>query len=504
MSISLIAQDTIYPVTIDFMDPIIQEPSGMAFIYNESNGQFEYWLHNDANNPDQIHALQLDNPLNVQRSVDINNPYIDWEDMAMDDDQNIYLGEFGNFVGANEYEVIKVEDPANYTGALPSKEIIPYEYPTPAIKDNEAMIHLNGMLYIFTKRVQPNLDPAVNDSITYVYKIPDAPLAGGLKHMATLHDQFQVLLPGDSLNRSRICGADISPDKSKVVLITYDRIWILSCFEGDQFFNGTIVSKRLPYRQYEAVSFINNHEIILTKEGAQNNPANEPKIFYLNLYPYLDGACYDCNKVRNGNMSEDNFAWTLFKYANADGNLTFNNGVAEVDITSLGTNQWHLNLRHKSLIAINNKTYKIRYTAWADDSRDISVILNKRDGSESYFYASETLSTVPTVYEYEFTMSSASDFNAYLSFNVGNGLIHKVYFDDIEFLESSCDCPDNRYIFSKMSNTSKYIQSSGNVYGYNEVENSNVTFDAEECVELNSGFEVKSNTNFEALTDGCD
>jgi len=492
----------------------LTEPSGMQFIYNPINGHFEYWIHNDysMNYDPLIHSIRLDDINTITRTIDLDIPYIDFEEMAMDENENLYIGDFGNWVYPNDPIVYKFPGPNSFSGATPPNiESIKYEYPTTGVTDAETMIHLNGSLYIFSKTVDPNRDASLDPTHTYIYKIPDYPAPGGVNHIALLHDSKQVILPTDANpNRYKIVGAALSPNKKVLCLLSYERIWIFSCFEGDDFFGGTVNSFAINYRQHEAVSFLNNHQVVLTKEGCLDNignpncnPNNNPNIYYLDLWPYIDGSCIDCNNVQNGNFQEGNKAWSLFKFGNADGSLSVNNGTATIDVTNIGTNNWHLNIRHKSLVLSNGKNYRIKYTAFADDPRMMSVIANKKDGSLGYAYSSHQITTTPTEYEFEFTMDEPTDYNSYLSFNVGNFVAHKVYLQDISLEEVSCTCPNSRYFLTPMDQRAEKFEAASNIYGSSIIENSDVVFDAGNQIELNSGFEVKITAVFEGYIDGC-
>lgn len=492
----------------------LTEPSGMQFIYNPLNGHFEYWIHNDysMNYEPLIHSIRLDDITTITRTIDLDIPYIDFEEMAMDDNENLYIGDFGNWVYPNDPIVYKFQGPNSYSGSTPPLiESIHYEYPTTGVTDAETMIHLNGSLYIFSKTVSPNIDPSLDPNFTYVYKIPDSPAAGGANHVAVLHDTKQVIFPTDvNPNRYKIVGAALSPNKKVLTLLSYERIWIFSCFEGDDFFGGTATSIAVNYRQHEAVSFLNNHQIVLTKEGCLDNIGNpncnvnnNPNIYYLDLWPYIDGSCIDCNNVQNGDLQQSNKAWSLFKFGSADGNLSINNGVATINVTSLGTSNWHLNMRHKSLVLNNGKTYRIKYTAYADNPRTVSVIANKKDGSVGYAYSSHQISTTPTEYEFDFTMNQPTDYNSYLSFNVGNFIAHNVYFENVSLEELSCICPNNRYFLTEMDQRTEKFEVMNTIYGSSKLENSNILFDAGIQIELNPGFEVKNTSIFEAYIDGC-
>lgn len=505
---TLIAQAVIPLTEIGQLTDVISEPSGLSIIYNTSNGKFDYWAHNEYQHPEEIYSFHLDDLNTIKRTMDVNQAFVDWEDMAKDDNNNIYLADFGNFVAQNELQFVKIPDPNTFTGGPPSVELIKYEYPTPGVQDSEAAIHLDGFLYVFTKTVSSNTDPSLETNRTYCYKIPDSPLAGGAPHCAVLHDSHQIIFPGDEpppgeFSHFKVTAADISPDKKKLVLMTYERIWVFSCFEGDNFFDGTVNSFEIPYWSYEGVTFINNHEIVISSEGTAGNPNYNPKVFHLDLYPWIDDSCIDCEKAINSNFDHPNLAWYLSLFGDGAATLDMSNGNAVIDIQALGTRQWHVNIRHKSLVLENGKTYRLSYKAHAEDERLISVIVSKRDGSAGYLYHSQPITTTPSYYSHEFTMTEATDYNTYLSLNVGNYIAHKVYFDDISLVEVDCICPQDRHFTASIDNKVAHYETGNNIYAQNVINASDIKYDATNSIELNAGFEVKLGSTFEAYIDGC-
>src|SRR3954452_21411316 len=53
-----------------------------------------FWVHNDSGNPPALFAVRGDGTL--VRAFAVALPNIDWEDIAIDDDGHLYLGEIGN------------------------------------------------------------------------------------------------------------------------------------------------------------------------------------------------------------------------------------------------------------------------------------------------------------------------------------------------------------------------------------------------------------------------
>ncbi len=142
----------------------------------------------------------------------------------------------------------------------------------------------------------------------------------------------------------------------------------------------------------------------------------------------------ECQLVENGNFDNDMNAWSLFEYGSATGNLSLTgNGYAKIDVINPGTSSWHLALRQTGLFLETGKTYQISMKAYADAVRSCPIIIHKTDGSQ-YAYTGQSLTTSPTVYQYQFTMNDATDVNAVFSLNAGNDS-PDVYVDNISITE---------------------------------------------------------------------
>jgi len=200
------------------------------------------------------------------------------------------VSEPSGLAGPDELQVVKIPDPNTYNGLPPNVEIIEFEYPFPGISDAEAMFHLDGSLYIFSKSFNTATNPNLVEGMTYCFRIPDEPSSTvGSSHIAELVGSFQTQVnAGEDVGMYRVAAADISPDKQKMILLCYGRAWVFSCFEGSDFFGGTASHFDMQYRQYEGVSFINNHEIFITKEGNINDPNYNPKMYHLDVFPWID------------------------------------------------------------------------------------------------------------------------------------------------------------------------------------------------------------------------
>ncbi len=208
---------------------------------------------------------------NVLKFIYLNHKNQDWEEMTKDDVGNFYVGNFGN--NANKRKNLKIyivptpdslpKDSIincgiiNYT--YPDQKLFP---PSPANMnfDMEAMVWFQKSLYLFSKnRTNPFT------GYTKVYKLPTTPGT----YVAQLVDSVN-LGPGHML-QTWVTGADLSPDKKILALLTHDKVWLFYCFKGDRFFSGK--RKTIPlnhFSQKEGISFINNTELYISDELTQN------------------------------------------------------------------------------------------------------------------------------------------------------------------------------------------------------------------------------------------
>lgn len=229
----------------------LKECSGLV---NDGNGRF--WMHNDSGNSAKFYLV--DTTCAIIRTINVMNAQnIDWEDIAIDPEGNVYLADFGNNDNnRTDLRILKVAagQLAGTNNVITTSINISYAdqlaFP-PAdgqkLFDAEALIFDNDSLHIFTKdRTSPYL------GITRHYVCP----AMEGDHVLQPRSMF-TLGPLGSFMFS-VTGADISPDGSQLALINADRVWLFSNFSGSDYFNGDVRVLNLGFiSQKEGVTFQN-------------------------------------------------------------------------------------------------------------------------------------------------------------------------------------------------------------------------------------------------------
>lgn len=205
------------------------ESSGVVF----TDGYI--WTHNDSGNPPELFKVDTANGNLVQKVTITNFPNTDWEDITADSNY-IYIGDFGNNNGdRKDLKVLKVAKSALTSTATiitVTAQAINFSYSDQTSFtsnsntnfDCEALLSLNGSLYLFTKDR--------GDFQTRVYRLSKTP-------------GTYTLSPYTSYNvNGKITGADYNKQKNEVALIGYmassknSFIYLLNNFSGDMFFSG--------------------------------------------------------------------------------------------------------------------------------------------------------------------------------------------------------------------------------------------------------------------------
>ncbi len=216
---------------------------------------------NDSGNENMV--FQLDQQGNIINTIKIpDSKNVDWEDLAHDQQGNIFIGDFGNNENDRKKLVIyKVSDILEDVIQV-SKIKFSFEdqkkFP-PKKKnlnfDTEAMVYYKEHLYLFTK----NRSKGVK-GITKVYKVPSKPG----KHIAQLIGSIEIC---NSAKNCMITAATIDNSGNRIALLTRDHVYLLGDIAKNGIANATVKKIKLHHNsQKEGICFKNDTTLLITDE----------------------------------------------------------------------------------------------------------------------------------------------------------------------------------------------------------------------------------------------
>ncbi len=260
ITFTLAAIHQLYSSKLFTLDSKLKEISGIEV---DKAGQF--WGINDSGNLAELHQIQADGKVNKTITI-TNAKNLDWEDMTQDDFGHFFIGDFGNNDNIRKWLTIyKIENPTDIKGTETQAEIIKFtypeqlNYPPKASEKNfnlEAFVFYKRHLYLFSKnRTEPF------DGDTNLYKIG----AHADSYQASFVSNFNTCTTHEKL--CWITSAALSPDRTKLVLLDSERLWLFENWQGDNFFSGDAYKIDLGIvTQKEAVTFFDDNTIIFTDE----------------------------------------------------------------------------------------------------------------------------------------------------------------------------------------------------------------------------------------------
>lgn len=215
-------------------------------------GQEILWMIEDQGNASNLYGYDFNNR-SFKTIVIHNAKNVDWEDLASDKEGNLYIGDFGNNNGKRkEFSIYKLDSLSINLDYINAEQIT-FSVPKHLENDDfESFFLFKNHFYIFSK----------NDKKGTFIKVPNSLNS----QKATIVSKFNLKGKNDA-----ITSADISNDGKKVVLLNHNKLWLLSNFEGDDFFSGDISRLKFNHTsQKEGICFLEDNSVVITdeREGA--------------------------------------------------------------------------------------------------------------------------------------------------------------------------------------------------------------------------------------------
>ena len=241
------------------------------------------WTLEDHGNANAIYGI--DSNGKIERTITIDNTEnIDWEDITKDKQGNLYIGDFGNNENRRkDLCIYKIDNKDLQSDVVNPAYKISFSYPeqnnfppkkTEMFYDVEGFFEFKNNFYLFTKNRSKGFD-----GTSFLYKIPNTP---GF-HQAVLMGKFKTC---EQYNHCAITSAAISPDDTKVVVLTHDKLVLFENFQNDNFLNGTKTILELNhFSQKEAVCFIDNDRLYIADERTKKVGGNVYNVSLKKLKP---------------------------------------------------------------------------------------------------------------------------------------------------------------------------------------------------------------------------
>jgi len=215
----------------------VQEPSGLV---RSQQHPGVFWTHGDSGCTPQLYAVQGDGKL-IRSFVVKGGTCIDWEDIAVDDADNLYLADTGN--NTNERRDLAIHrfaepDPAASSEVVSIEQTYRFRYadqkafpdPDKVNFDAEAIFWARGRLYVLTKHR--------GDMRTKLYPIPEE--AAEEEVVVEPIGSFRV--GGENARHGgMVTAADATPDGRYLVMLTYHALFVFERpDDGDQYLSRPV------------------------------------------------------------------------------------------------------------------------------------------------------------------------------------------------------------------------------------------------------------------------
>lgn len=226
-----------------------------------------FWMQNDSGDEPRIYPVHRDG--SVYRSVrEPNTPgvsiggaiNVDWEDITVDSEGHVIVADFGNNANDRRDLVLYyVNEPAPTAERTTVKKKVFFSYPDqtsfPAAQDRfnfdaEALFTIGTQVYILTKHR--------SDTRTTLYRLDDP--KPEVTNVLTRVDSFDA--------GGTVTAADATADGRKLVVTTYDRIWLFEIDNpGQSFFDGKVSVVAYSAGDVEAICFADDDTLLLGDEA---------------------------------------------------------------------------------------------------------------------------------------------------------------------------------------------------------------------------------------------
>ena len=239
----------------------LEEVSGLA-IQDEQ----QYWWHNDGGHPPNLYLTDANGDISKITTLSLANH--DWEDITIDDQGRLYIGDFGN--NRNDDSPLNIH---RYDPEFGETQTIQFQYTRSDIEtqenrgiDCEAMFWYQGQLYLFTKA-----PPKSKTFDSHLFILDGEGESQLTRWFGKFHFKKRI-----------ITGGAIHQPSGKVALVSYRygkllgvlpwshaSVWSTTIHQLLEEPSPPFKERRFAYlfaKQYESIDFLNEDEVLVASE----------------------------------------------------------------------------------------------------------------------------------------------------------------------------------------------------------------------------------------------
>jgi hypothetical protein len=252
------------------LDRRVREPSG---IVASRTHEGIYWTHGDSGRKPLLYAVDAQGTMLAELQVaDVKN--IDWEDIALDDLGNLWIGDIGNNDSDRKnLAVYRIAEPDPRAGleSVAVDHRVHFTYPdqddfsdSRGPFDAESLFWWQGTLWLATKHR--------SDTLTVAYRFPRVDVDEVVLERVAEWDLGTQLGEGHPASRfpCMATGADVSADGKRLALVSYDAVFVFE-LDGPHPFAGKVhrIALQPSYvDQVEAVTWEGENLMLVNEAGA--------------------------------------------------------------------------------------------------------------------------------------------------------------------------------------------------------------------------------------------
>lgn len=254
------------------LDRRVREPSGI--VASRAHADI-FWTHGDSGRAAKLYAVGRQGALVAELTVaDVDN--VDWEDIALDDHGNLWIGDIGNNSSSRKDLVVyRIGEPDPHAGlsSVGVDHRVHFTYPdqedfsdSRGPFDAESLFWWEGSLWLATKHRQ--------DTLTVLYRFPQLDVDEVVLERVAEWDLGTQLGDGHPASKfpGMATGADVSADQSQLALLSYDAVFVFELAAGQRDpFAGKVRRIALDPQyvdQVEAVTWEGQQLLLVNESGA--------------------------------------------------------------------------------------------------------------------------------------------------------------------------------------------------------------------------------------------